>query len=149
MKNLIIIRHGTHNGSSLNGWGEVQMEIIAREIKMVSKEENFTLLASSAERAVQSAEVIGKILNVELDSTSEKFWSDETHRQNNNEFQQALNEKIGKAENVIIVTHLEYAKEMPYIFTENFPVRANKQELWTGSGIIINFEMQKFDYIYS
>lgn len=144
MKTLILVRHGEYSGNDLNTYGKRQMEEIAKEIaEALPQGGTFTILASRAPRAAQSADVIAEILNAPFnrnDHASEKFWSDNGHRQDNNKFMEELEAKKGEADHVIVVSHLEYVRDLPRVITKDFPTPADRYERQKGSGIIIKFE---------
>lgn len=146
MKNLIIVRHGDCSDDDLNVWGIMGMRDITQEIKKHISEGTFMIMASLAHRAKESAEVIGSVLGIKVGYLSEAFWSDKYHRQNNEKFLQELWDNAGDADNVILVSHKEYVKEIPMIITRNqgFASLAECFIRSTGTGVLIDMVNKRF-----
>ncbi len=143
MKKLIIVRHGAYdeNSGDLNGPGRNQIEALGVEIK--AKHTNGVkplILTSTVTRAVQSAEILGQILETAIEP-NEVLWSSSNRSPKVDEVLELL---LSHEENdvVILVTHLEYTEELPPAFgsrvleVTDFPSSAiEKGEAW-----IINCE---------
>lgn len=140
LKTLIIVRHGDYSGEDLNSYGKAQMKKIAEMIKEHTGEVPFVILTSSAPRAKQSAEVISSVLGIKVKYESEAFWSDNRHSQNDDRFLQELRNNVDGAEHAILVSHLEYVKEMPGTITRNegFVSPARYYERQKGAGVLID-----------
>ena len=142
MKNLLLLRHGYYQGEDLDENGKEQMEEIARQVAEQKWTGKTVVMTSAAPRASQSAQVIADALNVPVAHVTDAFWSDNRHRQDNDRFKAELESHKGDADNIILVSHPEYVKDLPSNLTLNFPKRADRYERSKGAGVIINFETQ-------
>ena len=140
LKTLTIVRHGDYSGENLNSYGMQQMENIAKEIKEKIGKVPVIILTSAAPRAKQSADVIGKVFDLDVAHVSESFWSDNRHYQDDNKFLEELENNIGEAEHAIVVSHLEYVEYIPAKITrsKNFPKPAAVFERSKGTGVHMN-----------
>jgi phosphohistidine phosphatase SixA len=114
---LVIVRHGEYNPDtgSISGYGTDQIRKLSIKLQPLIKsvKGSTIILTSPADRARQSAAIIGQVL--EITPKEEKIlWSDNQH-----EYDLCGLYKIISAlqdEVIIIVTHLEYAEDFPRHF---------------------------------
>ena len=117
LRKVIIIRHGVYDSSTarLNTIGIRQMEELVPKIQEhLVGEENILLVSSPAPRAEDSVKVLAEKLNLSY-QTHEYFWSDKHHSQNNDRALECLKNMAEekKASVAVLVTHLEYAEDLP------------------------------------
>ena len=117
LRKIFVIRHGLYNNKTdrLNADGEEQMRSLLEPLKKhLAGEEHVVLLSSSAERAEDSVKIISDGLGIAY-KVHPYFWSDNDHMQLNNRALDLINQITTEmnADVVILLTHLEYAKELP------------------------------------
>ena len=120
MKRLIIVRHGNCNEDGyLDDNGRRQMDYISRRLKSkFTDNPRVVILTSTADRAKESAEILGKIFEVEIEP-HEVLWSDRERRTDLSNLLYLVRSKKDIADVIILVTHLEYTEEFPYHFGKN------------------------------
>lgn len=114
MNTLILIRHGFYDDDSgnLNEYGKEQMENLAPKVQPFING-TVKLLSSIAPRSIQSANIIAKILEIEV-QRERILWSDNQHRCNFDKLYEIINSI--KEDTVILMTHLEYTEGFPFFF---------------------------------
>ncbi|HNW09126.1 MAG TPA: histidine phosphatase family protein [bacterium] len=116
MNHLILVRHGdySHTGQ-LNNRGIIQIESLAQKIKMVSNGNRALILTSPADRARQSAEILGRNLSAQL-ITENILWSDCDHMEDFEGVLELVRAQSDQTETLILVTHYEYVESFPAYF---------------------------------
>lgn len=136
---MYIVRHGDYSGTHLNSIGKIQLEALAKDLKIQLEGINTPprIFTSVATRAIQSANIIAEALGTEMIEPCHFLWTGP----GGNLYCQ-LNSTIDlidrkRDEVVIIVTHLEYTEELPSFFASRiwnnhgFPKMAiAKGEAW-------------------
>ncbi len=143
MKTLVVVRHGTYSNGHLDSYGQGQMRNIGLSLKEVVNGSKPLILASTAPRAAESAEIIGELLGV-TPEPHELLWSDDEHPQNFSGTLNLIKSKIGESECIILVTHLEYASWFPSYFGQKYlEVNFSDKEIGKGQAWIINCETKE------
>lgn len=116
MKKLVIVRHGVYSDDDcLTDFGKWQIKSLAQKILEHTAEGKVVLLSSTADRARQSAEIIGSILGVEH-QLHEILWSDCDHAEDYNKVLDLIRSRKEVFDFIILVTHLEYGERFPSHF---------------------------------
>lgn len=122
MKNLVIVRHaecGTNGRISDDG--RRQMHRLFDQLSRIITAGTVLVLASTASRATDSAEVLVREFEcIDLEVVMEKhdlLWSDVHHREDIPAALALLARASARADTIVVVTHLEYAGELPERFT--------------------------------
>lgn len=115
MKKIIIVRHGSYYGRSLDDTGRLQMSAMGNAIKSLFNE-NLTIriISSTAARAEQSAKIIADILGISYEMFDFLWSGPEAPRGCSTDLAKTL-ELIKRSINdvLILVTHLEYSEDLP------------------------------------
>lgn len=111
MRYLIVVRHGEYVQFSgrLSEVGRRQMEALAESIKVLLDGMSVRMISSTAQRALDSAEVLSTVLQVTFDG-NDLLWSDNMHRMKMEETLEFIRSIADQADVVILVTHIEYAE---------------------------------------
>lgn len=139
METLIIARHGEYSGDDLNDYGAGQMQTVGIKIKQLLRPGNsVSIISSAAARASQSADVLSEVLGVPVE-IHKILWSDNTHRED----EEAAYNIIMSKENydvVVVVTHLEYSRDLPAYFAEkkNWGTRLSYEETPKGQAWVLD-----------
>lgn len=66
MKKIILVRHGDYreNDESLTTWGIEDVKNLALQLKKITQGTKVSLFSSPAKRTIESAEIIGKELEI-------------------------------------------------------------------------------------
>lgn len=119
MKKLVVIRHGEYDVRyNLNDEGRSQMQNLSAYLVENFKGMKMVILSSSAPRALQSAEVIGEVLELPVEKHKVLWSGGDGYSQNNATVLNLVKEK-DEFDVVMLVTHLEYCEEFPGYFIEN------------------------------
>ena len=152
MKKLIIVRHGAYDFSSerINNYGKAQMCFLAENIDFEADMPHLEtsavqIITSSAPRAVDSAETIAGELGISLADIwkDPALWSDTEHPQDDETALDLIDQYASNPDTdvLIVVTHLEYARDLPEIFCSNvLNMHVQRTELEIGQSIIIDCE---------
>lgn len=122
-RKIIIIRHGSYDyeTNEINSKGIDEMLGLVDRLKHhLVGEDNVLFLSSSAPRAVGSAEVLFKKIGIPYKTTI-SLWSDTLHCQDNKIALSFIDSKALEMNSdvIIILTHLEYARDLPLIILKN------------------------------
>ncbi len=156
MKNLVIVRHAEcGNDVRINAHGREQMQRLFRHLHRLISTGTILVLASSAPRAVDSAEILVREFDrADLDVVFEKhdlLWSDAHHRENIPAALDLLRRSRDRADTVIIVTHLEYASELPerFVLCESWPEPVSLIGFDRGQAVFLDCVNQRYRYVRS
>lgn len=149
MKRLILVRHGDcSDDNHLSELGKRQMRLLYESLKarIAGNGDSITLLSSTADRAVQSAEIMGRMFGVEnhpydsLNTEYVPYDGDQILR---------LVVEHDKAETVIIVAHLEVCACFPIRFSSELGVNLDTQEcsVRMGKAWLIDCEQRTIELI--
>ena len=115
MKYLFILRHGRHNAEGrLSDEGRQDMARVAAVIKELIGDKTVCVLASAAPRADDSASVIAEVLGVPHE-TDMALWVDNHHPKDLHAALVAIQARMPKADVLVVITHLDYANELPRV----------------------------------
>lgn len=140
MKTLVVARHGAYTYRDgeyhLSDFGRDQIELLAGALETTINGQSVALLTSTAPRAKESAEVLGKKIDVE--PQEHELLRSEGGRPMDIDGVIALIQEHENFDIVIIMTHYEYSEFLPRPFaekvlgtTDGFPRYAtNKGEAW-------------------
>lgn len=106
---LIVLRHGHYNPNfSLSDKGKDDIKKITEIIALLSKDyDNIVILSSLANRAMETAEIISKRLNVDI-KPSKLLWSDSQHTENVTAALELILPYVNRVDTLVIaVTHSE------------------------------------------
>ncbi len=136
MKKLIVIRHGDYNDAHrLSELGKKQMTQIGEKIMTRLNGHSMLMLSSTAPRAIDSANAVGKVLQINHEE-HEILWDDNSHWGSLADSIKLIDSKKGLADVVVVVTHLEFTEEIPDHFanevlnTSSFIHTVGKGEAW-------------------
>lgn len=118
MNKLIIARHGSYDTRNLrlNELGRKQILALSEKLENHVNGEPVIILSSTADRAIESAEILSEELGIEMES-HDILWSD-LYRDEDYEGTYSLIKEKGDGVGVmIIVTHLEYTQALPRFFS--------------------------------
>lgn len=116
MNKLVITRHGPYGPDyCLNDRGRKQMRLLAEQLRPQIDGDKIVILSSTADRARQSAEILGEVLGA-THQLHEVLWSEGSRLPNHGKVLELIRAHEGNAETLILVTHLEYGEEFPAHF---------------------------------
>ena len=106
------------------------------------------MLTSTAPRAVDSTDVLVVELKISDIDRQEVLWSDNEHRQDNHAALDLIKSESVGVDVLIVVTHLEYAEELPALFCEEvLGVRIERFRFAKGQGLIVSCEEKTAEVI--
>lgn len=135
MKKLIAVRHGHYSGEHLSDLGKEQMATITDLLRPILQDGPTVIMSSTATRAKESAEIIAAGLGIEF-SEHAVLWSDKNHPEDIPAVIKLIRSVDGKADNVVLVSHLEYCEDLPLdygleAFGKNLGyIQISKGEAW-------------------
>ncbi len=150
MHKLVIVRHGLYTTHSdrmgLTPEGKKQIGLLARQIQRAAEGYmTISLLTSSLGRALDSAKIIGEILDVEYQSSKLLRSDDSLYR---TDIPAALD--LIKAQDpidmVIVVTHHEYCIGLPPAFGQRFLYMKQVPEAYLdeGEALVVDCDAKTF-----
>lgn len=133
-KLLIVCRHGAYDDVTdhLNADGRWQFEALANCLKPVIGDRTVCILSSTADRALESAEILQNAFGLNAIERHELLWSESGRRPRYDETKILVSRKFLTSDVVILVTHLEYTRG----FSDHFITETVRKSL--GS-----FELEK------
>jgi len=153
LKHLFIARHALHfetHHKGISPEGIKQMQSFARFVRsIIGENNNIKILASNELRSSHSAQVIADILGIshQCIKCDDILYSSDMAKPRPDEALDLINQVA--VEVVIVVTHLEYTRDLPSHFgthvlnTTTFPVcKLEKGEAWAINCELV--EIQKF-----
>lgn len=149
MKYLIIIRHGDYaERGRLSGNGRRQIEKIAKKVKFFAEGGRTQIISSTAIRAEESAEIIGQILAVPVE-TNEILWSEEDHPEDFAELLDLIRSRQNEVDCLILVTHLEYTLSFPgYFAKREWRAEVPSLGIQKGEGVVLCQENETYELIH-
>ncbi len=118
MNYLAVLRHASYGPDGrINDTGRVQMATVGSKLKRLrdNSAASLVLLSSTAPRALDSADILASILQVDVHA-HEVLWSDSKHAQHNEHALTIVQSEV-EYDIVVMVTHLEYCVEFPDYFS--------------------------------
>jgi hypothetical protein len=119
MKYLILVRHGSYDkyDGRISSFGKECISNLTRnKLKgVVDSNEKTIIISSTAPRALDSAEIISDVLNIEFEENT-ILWSDAEHRKNFDNVLEMVRSYKEETDVLILVTHLEYVESFPCFF---------------------------------
>jgi phosphohistidine phosphatase SixA len=121
---LYLIRHARYAKDSyqnpnpgISEEGRSDAMILGNKLKKELKDEEVVIWTSSARRAVETTEVLQKMLNVKDVRVEEKLWSDSEHHSHFLWLERELDSFQGKV--LLVITHYGYVEDFPsYLSSE-------------------------------
>lgn len=121
---LYLIRHARYAKDSyqnpnpgISEEGRSDAMILGNKLKKELKDEEVVIWTSSARRAVETTEVLQKMLNVKDVRVEEKLWSDSEHHSHFLWLERELGSFQGKV--LLVITHYGYVEDFPsYLSSE-------------------------------
>lgn len=147
---VAIVRHGDYNSSyRLSERGQVQIETLGKMLKThLTPGELATILSSTAPRALDSSEVLAKVLGIPVVEPHLVLWSDNNHQENFAEAYQLVNAVRRRAHLAILVTHYEYAEGFPsYLCERDLQLDVPYKEIGKGQGVLIDYKAKQVIYL--
>lgn len=151
LRKFIVIRHGNYDYATmdLDAIGERQIKKLLPTIKEhIAGMEGILLLSSNAPRAESSMKIISGELNLPYE-VSEYLCSDNKHSQDNKRALNFVLNEVNKneAEAVIILTHLEYANELPIVMIYHLGEHISvHDDLNKGEMVVVDLSDEKSFY---
>jgi len=116
---IFLVRHGCHlakemtNNQGLSVEGKKQVEDLARKIKKLLKEGQITIITSTAQRALETTEIIREELGLSENSVEKnsKLWTKSTSECDFDWLEDLIKKSSGDI--IIIVTHIYYVRRYP------------------------------------
>lgn len=117
-KLLIICRHGEYDRGThhLNEYGKDQIIALASHLQPIIEDRTIRILSSTADRALESAEILRGAFKTITVERHELLWSESRRRPDYEGTKHLVEEAFLASDTVILVTHLEYTDG----FTEYF-----------------------------
>lgn len=158
MKHLVIARYGSHTNNRINLDGHLQIEALSAAIKKTIGAGSAHIISSTAPRALDSSIILTVYLGLPLEFEHVPYlWSGDDapndsyyYKPSNDRIMQIIDERRGKADALIMVTHLEVGDSFPTFFAR----KELKQEgahlygLSNGQAVCFNLERpQGYSYL--
>ena len=144
LKTLIIARHGDYDRSgNLSEYGKANMLKLGKKLFPLFEGVETVILTSPAPRASQSAKILGDLENI-VPIVHSILWADDLHPRDLGAALHLIKKQT--AETLIIVTHLEYANEIPPEFAEKV-LKTSARPFWhiieKGEAVVIDCKKKK------
>lgn len=147
LRKLITARHGNYDSNlNLNQRGVNDITRLAEGLRPHLMG-NVKLLSSTAPRAIQSAEVLGKIIGVKPEG-HEVLWSDGSHPTDLPGVLKLVRESAELCDTLILMTHLEHGEAFPWYFgREELGVNIQSQEIQKGEAWVLDIETRQLTHV--
>ncbi|MFC1594974.1 histidine phosphatase family protein [Patescibacteria group bacterium] len=141
MKKLIVVRHGQYSiNDHLSDHGRSQMAILADNIKSLVNNESVLILSSTADRARESAEILGERLVANIEEFK-ILCAEDSYRENLQRVLELVLSRQDKANVLILVTHYGYVGDFPkYYGDEELKVQLEYRRPGKAEGLVIDRE---------
>lgn len=140
MKKLILVRHGQYDNSghlTENGREQIKM-LTGKLIGYIKDDMSVIVLASPAERTHESAEIIGKVFDVELEIHDDLLSDGLNHPMNLDRLYKHV-KSMDKADIIILVTHFDYVADFPNYFSKmEWGIRLPSTEIGKGEAWVVD-----------
>lgn len=114
MKVLVVARHGDAGEKHLSEMGKTQIRELAERLKKLFNGHSVLILSSPAPRALESAKILGEMLESESVEAHDIF----AYGPCSGEYDMILGIR-DRADAVVVVTHLESTGYLPHLFSKN------------------------------
>lgn len=148
MKRLVVVRHGEYgSGDHLNEEGRAQMNALAEKLKPLFSGCSVLVLTSTANRARESAEILTAAFSAACEA-HEILLSESSHQEDLPGVYELVRSRQDLADVVMLVTHLEYARDFPSYFGEKqLETHWHQGELEKGEAKVIDCEFKTIRYV--
>ena len=139
MKQLILVRYGQYENGHLTKEGREVMMQAGEKIQPLISNCSFKLLAADTARAIESAEVIGEMINKNVDIYTELYAAEEDGRLPACEAAQKLLSELGNDCDIIVaIVSREYIETLPsYLLKKEMKTTLNR-----GDCLVVDFELE-------
>ncbi len=156
MNHLFIIRHASYGpGPRINPQGVHQLKILGKEIQEIVKNDSVLILASTAPRALDSANTLAPFFKNKIIEPIEYLWSgpdspnnmlpNHPHPKN---LWNIIEERKNKADALLMVSHMEVCDLFPsYFFEKEFARKESIESLPRGKAVWFDLQKQAFAYL--
>lgn len=145
---FFIVRHAPYDDITdrISKHGAEVTEKLATAInRLVPEQEAIAMVSSNAPRAIDTALIFGDVLNIEFEARR-IFWSDNFHPYDSQAAVRFLEAEFSKEPNIIVVTYLELAAEIPRNLRQHYEGRPDGQ-LGKGEAWFIDSERRTIERI--
>lgn len=144
MRTLVIVRHGSYSGSTLNEIGREQIQRIRDALGELRT--GAIILSSNAGRALESAQILGEDIGITPVAYADLYSDGDTAYDILRAFALAVQHGTD-AETVIIVTHHEIIARLPAYVGQQFRFNIPYSPLSRGCGVVIDLAAKTYRYI--
>lgn len=149
MKRLFLVRHGSYGDDDrLSDYGREQIAKLAEKIKPLLNGKKPIVLASPADRALESGEILAKAFGTNAES-HEILWTCEGHGFQPDGIIELIKKRADDAEDIILISHKEIER-FPQLFAKIYLDGAPGiycLGIEKGNAVMINCEEKKIGYI--
>jgi len=155
VKHLFVVRHGEYSGegSRLDDTGRQQMAELGRAIRGILGEGTAYVVSSTAPRATDSADVLIAELGLPNYEKLQYLWTGSDSPEKNKYTRSAkgllgvVSEREGRADGLVVVTHMEVAVDLPVAFLQYRFGREDHINLPKGRAVHIDLEGRAYKYL--
>ncbi len=147
MNKLVFVRYGEHENGDLNESGKEAMILIGEKLKSVVEGRNTSIICAEILRAVESAEIIAKNLNLSLVRHFTELYASEDVPVNLEKALEVINSEGKECDLLIAVVSREYIETLPNYILQSLGVQ-NTVETHLKRGEILILDYNKKDIIY-
>jgi len=148
MKKLIVVRHGEYGPTiSLNNLERNQIGSLTDRLHRLVDGASILLLSSTALRASESADILGKAFHVEVESHY-FLWSANRYKVDFPAVLELVQSRQDMADVIILVTHLEYVEGFPAYFCERvLGIRCYTHSIGKGQAVVIDCQNKTVEFV--
>lgn len=152
MKHLIIVRHGEYGRTDhLTEPGSRQIKVLAYKLQDLVNGASVHILTSPADRARESAEIIGSVLESGLEEHA-ILWSGgdapQHHGGNCALALELIRSHQDKADALVLVTHYEYVEALPgYFAKQELGTNLHSRLIGKGEAWIVDCEQKTLTHL--
>ena len=150
MKKLLLVRYGDHENGYLNEQGAQKMVLAAEKVKTIVQKQSVQVISAKTPRAVESAEIISKYLNLsQVQTFSELYVAEESGVDINIDEAMKVVDSIGKQYDVVIaVVSREYIETLPGRILKNLGSKKTiETHLNRGEILILDYTSKDINYL--
>jgi phosphohistidine phosphatase SixA len=146
MKQLILVRYGQYKEGHLTEEGVETMMRAGEKVQPFISGRSVRLLAAETPRAIESAEVIGEMINKSVEVYSELYAAEEDEKLPDCELAENLLVELGHNCDVLVaIVSREYIETLPsYLLKKDL-----KTSLERGDCLVIDFDTNGISYLKS
>lgn len=138
MNKIFLVRHGQFdNFGHLTEEGKLNIEKLAKNIKTFTLNTKSEIYSSPTDRTTESSMIIAQVLNINYEKTDLLLSDGYKYQMNLKKLHDFVKQSM--VDNIILVTHFDYANDFPVYFMKNeYGMDMPESDVKKGEGIMID-----------